>query len=106
MYDFRAILDKEPVAIAGALRSILFIGVLAGLFVMDEKLLAAIALGAEVGLGLFVRRVSTSVSAASENEAQAFAAGADAGAAAQAQDQSLLPSHVAVEDIPDAAGEG
>jgi hypothetical protein len=54
MYGLRAILQKQPSAIAGALRSILYIAVLAGLLVMDEKLLAGIALGAEVLLGLFV----------------------------------------------------
>jgi hypothetical protein len=54
MYSLKAILQKQPSAIAGALRSILYIAVLAGLLVMDEKLLAGIALGAEVLLGLFV----------------------------------------------------
>lgn len=62
MYSLKAIFDKEPVAIASAIRSVLFVLVLAGLLVMDEKLLAAIALGAEVLLGLFVRQASTSVS--------------------------------------------
>jgi hypothetical protein len=54
VYSLKAILQKQPSAIAGALRSILYIAVLAGLLVMDEKLLAGIALGAEVLLGLFV----------------------------------------------------
>lgn len=54
MYSLKAILQKQPSAIAGALRSLLYVAVLAGLLVMDEKLLAGIALGAEVLLGLFV----------------------------------------------------
>lgn len=62
MYDLKAILDKEPVVIASALRSILFVLVLASILIMDEKMLAAIALGAELLLGLFVRQASTSVS--------------------------------------------
>lgn len=55
MYSLTAILEKEPVAIAASIRSLLFIGVLSGLLVMDEQLLAAIALAAELILGLFVR---------------------------------------------------
>jgi hypothetical protein len=60
MYDFKAILDKEPVAIAAAIRSVLFVLVLTGLLLIDEKLLAGVALAAEVVLGLFVRNASTS----------------------------------------------
>lgn len=92
MYNLKAILDKQPVAIAGALRSVLFVLVLAGLLVMDEKLLAAIALTAEIVLGLFVWNGSTPNSTARVNEAQAFAAGQDA-----AEEEV---SHVATEDIP------
>lgn len=60
MYDLKAIFQKEPVVIAGTIRSVLFVLVLAGLIVLDEKLLAAIALGAELVLGLFVHQASTS----------------------------------------------
>ena len=78
MYDFKAILDKEPVAIAAALRSLLFVAVLAGLAI-DEKLLSAIALGAEITLALFVRKASTPTAKAEEQVAQAFDAGVVAG---------------------------
>ena len=61
-YDPRALLEKEPAVIAGALKSILWVGVLMGLFTeLDETQLAGIALGLEVVLGLFVRQSSTSV---------------------------------------------
>lgn len=62
MYSIKAILTKQPAAIAGAVRSVLFVLVLAGLFVIDEKVLSAIALGLEVVLGLFVYQTSTPVS--------------------------------------------
>ncbi len=55
-YSPLAILEKEPVVIAGAVRSILFVGVLMSLVVLDEKQLAGIALALELALGLFVRR--------------------------------------------------
>ena len=58
-YDLTAIFTKEPVVIAGAVRSVLFVAVLMGVFVIDEKQIAGIALGLEVLLGLFVRSQST-----------------------------------------------
>lgn len=101
MYNLKAILDKQPVAIASALRSVLFVLVLAGLLVMDEKLLASIALTAEIVLALFVWNGSVPVSTARVNEAQAFAAGAEAGSKAAGQDAAEEEvSHVATEDIP------
>lgn len=63
LYDLRNIFTKEPVAIAGTVRSILFIAVLLGLAVLDEKQLAGIALGLELLLGLFVRNAVTPTSA-------------------------------------------
>lgn len=60
MYAIGAVLDKEPAVIAGALRSILYVLVLVGAFVITVEQLAAIALAAEVLLGLFVRAKSTS----------------------------------------------
>jgi hypothetical protein len=63
MYSLSAILSKEPIVIAGALRSILYILVLAGIIAMDTELLAAVALAAEVVLGLFARQASTPVAA-------------------------------------------
>lgn len=59
LYDLKNILSKEPVAIAGAIRSVLFVLVLVGLIAIDEKVLAGIALAAEVVLGLFVRNSVT-----------------------------------------------
>ena len=59
-YSLTAIFTKEPVVSAGALRSILYVLILVGLIVLDEKQLAAIALALEVVLGLFARQGSTS----------------------------------------------
>ena len=58
IYSLRNIFLKEPVAIASGIRAILFVAVLFGLAV-DEKQLAAIALAAEVVLGLIARQAST-----------------------------------------------
>ena len=58
-YDLTAIFTKEPVVIAGAVRSVLFVAVLMGAVILDEKQIAGIALGLEVLLGLFVRSQST-----------------------------------------------
>lgn len=63
MYSLGAILDKNPSEIAGAVRSVLYVAVLAGLVVVDEKLLAATALGLEIVLGLFVRAKTTPTAA-------------------------------------------
>jgi predicted Kef-type K+ transport protein len=60
IYSIGNLLSKEPVAIAGALRSILWVGVLMGLVLLDEKQLAGIAIGLELVLGLFARAGSTS----------------------------------------------
>lgn len=57
-YDPRAIFEKEPAVIAGAVRAVLFGAVLFG-FAIDEQQLAGIALGLEVVLTLFVRSSST-----------------------------------------------
>lgn len=59
-YSLGNLFTKEPVVIAGAVRSVLYVLVLVGLIVLDEKALAAIALGLEVILGLFARTTSTS----------------------------------------------
>jgi hypothetical protein len=62
-YSIRNVLTKEPVVIAGAVRSILFVAVLLSLVVLDEKQLAGIAIGLELLLGLFARQTSTSTNA-------------------------------------------
>ncbi|HXJ63275.1 MAG TPA: hypothetical protein VNN79_05935 [Actinomycetota bacterium] len=59
-YSLTAIFTKEPVVIAGAIRSILYVLILVGVVVLDDKQLAAIALALEVVLGLFARQGSTS----------------------------------------------
>ena len=79
MYSPRAIFTQQPVAIAGALRSVLFVLILAGLVVMDEKLLSAIALSAEVLLNLFVWNAVKPVASARVDEAQAYADGVKEG---------------------------
>jgi hypothetical protein len=61
-YSFTNVFTKEPAAIAGAIRAVLLVLVLMGVFVIDEKQLAAIALALEVVLTLFVRQTSTSTS--------------------------------------------
>lgn len=60
MYSIRAILDKQPAVIAEAVRTILFVAVLAGLVNMDDKLLAGIGLAVSALLSLFVYHASTS----------------------------------------------
>lgn len=60
LYSIKNIFQKEPVAIASGIRSVLFVAVLFGLAI-DEKQLAAIALAAEVLLGLLARTLTTPV---------------------------------------------
>jgi hypothetical protein len=55
-YSLANIFLKEPVAIAGAIRSVLYVAVLLSLIALDEKQLAGIALGLELVLGLFARQ--------------------------------------------------
>lgn len=63
MYSLGNFLQREPVAIAGALRSVLWLAVLLGwINGLDEQALAGIALTAEIVLGLFARQASTSTS--------------------------------------------
>lgn len=59
MYSLRNLATKEPVVIAGAIRSVLFVAVLMGAVILDEKQLAGIAIGLELALGLFARQSST-----------------------------------------------
>lgn len=59
-YSITAIFTKEPIVIAGAIRSVLYVLVLLGLVVLGAEQLAAIALALEVVLGLFARQGSTS----------------------------------------------
>lgn len=59
-YSLANIFSKEPVVIAGAVRSVLWVLVLLSIVVLDEKQLAGIGLALEVVLGLFARQASTS----------------------------------------------
>lgn len=59
-YSITAIFTKEPIVIAGAIRSVLYVLVLLGVIVLGAEQLAAIALALEVVLGLFARQGSTS----------------------------------------------
>jgi len=54
-YSIFAIFEKEPAAIAGAIRVVLNVLILTGVLLWDEKLLAGVAIALEVGLTLFVR---------------------------------------------------
>jgi hypothetical protein len=59
MYSLRAILDKEPAAIAGAVQVILPVLVLLGVVSLDDKAMAGIVLVVSTLLALFVRNAST-----------------------------------------------
>jgi hypothetical protein len=60
MYSLGHALQKEPVVLAGAIRSLLWLAVLLGWVQgLDEAALAGIALVAEIVLGLFARQAST-----------------------------------------------
>jgi hypothetical protein len=59
MYSLTAIFTKQPVAIAGAVRSVLMVLILVGLVSVGEEALAGIALALEVVLTLFVVSTST-----------------------------------------------
>jgi hypothetical protein len=58
-YDPRAIFEKEPAVIAGALRTVLYGAVILGYVTLTVDQLAGIAIGLELVLGLFVRQSST-----------------------------------------------
>jgi hypothetical protein len=60
MYSLKAIAQKQPAAIAGAIRAILAALVLAKVIAVDIEVLAAGALALEVVLSLFVFSQSTS----------------------------------------------
>ena len=62
-YSLTNIFTKEPIVIAGAIRSVLFVLVLLSIVVLDEKQLAGIALAMELVLGLFARSQSTPTAA-------------------------------------------
>lgn len=64
-YSITNLFTKEPAVIAGAIKSILWIAVLLGFVTLGETQLAAIALGLELVLGLFVRSTSTPTAAPS-----------------------------------------
>ena len=53
IYSPKAILTKQPVAVASVVRQALLVAILLGVIVMDEKALAGIGILIELGLGLF-----------------------------------------------------
>ena len=59
MYDPRNLLSKEPVAIAAAVRSVLYVLILMNAVNLTPEQLAGIAIAMEVVLGLFARHNST-----------------------------------------------
>lgn len=61
-YSLTGILTKEPAVISGAVRSVLYVGVLMGIAHLSVEQLAGIALALEIVLGLFTRQTSTSSS--------------------------------------------
>jgi hypothetical protein len=66
MYDFRNILNAEPAAVAEAIRQVLFVGVLLGVFVLDAPQLAGISAAISLVLTLFVRKQVSSPKTVSE----------------------------------------
>lgn len=61
MYRLTAIFQKQPVAIAATVRSLILVAVLVGVVTVTEQQLAGIALAVELVLGLFVWNASTPV---------------------------------------------
>lgn len=62
-YSIGNLLQKEPVVIAGAIRSVLWVLVLLGVVALGEAQLAGIALALELVLTLFARQSSTPTAA-------------------------------------------
>ena len=59
IYDPRALFQKEPAVVAGAIRTVLYTLVLMNAVHLTVEQLAGIAVGLEVVLGIFVRQSST-----------------------------------------------
>ena len=59
MYSIRAILEKEPAALAEAVRTVLLLFVAFGIVKIGEQNLALVAIAVSVLLQLFVRQAST-----------------------------------------------
>lgn len=55
MYSLKNLWSKEPVAIAEAVRTVLFVAVLLNVLILESAQLAGIALVVSVVLSLFVR---------------------------------------------------
>ena len=100
-YSVTAIFTKEPAVISGALRSVIYVLILLGVFQLTVEQLAGIALGLELVLGLFVRSQSTS----STSPTLAVGTPVNAGAAVVA---SVVPppEPVAIAGDPPIAGGG
>ena len=91
-YDPREIFNREPTAIAGAIRTILYGAVIFGVVTLTVEQLAQIAIGLEVLLGLFVRQsVTPNVTVAEIVKTPPTAAGPIAAAEAAGVDTSKPP---------------
>lgn len=75
MYSIRAVLAKQPVVIAGAIRGVIYALVLFGVFDVAAEQLAGGALALEGVLGLFAWASVTPNVTASETAASAYAVG-------------------------------
>lgn len=69
------LLESEPVAIAAAVRAVLYSLVLLGVIVLDEAALAGIALAIELVLSLFLRNAVNTNATVQAVAAEAFEAG-------------------------------
>lgn len=93
IYDPRAIFQKEPAVVAGAIRTILYGAVILGVVHLTVEQLAGIAVGLEVVLGLFVRQSSTpNVTVAQIVNTPPTAAGPIAAAEAEGVDTTKPPA--------------
>jgi len=75
MYSPKAILAKQPVAIAAVIRSVLYALILGGVLHWDAMLLAGVALALEGVLGLFSWSQVTPNATAQANADAAYSSG-------------------------------
>ena len=88
-YSPKAIFEKEPAVIAGAIRTVLYGAVIFGVITLTVEQLAQVAIGLEILLGLFVRQSSTpNVTVAQIVNTPPTAAGPIAAAQAEGVDTS------------------
>lgn len=66
MYSLKSILDKEPVIVSGAVKAILAVLVITGVFELSAEALAGVVIALDAVLGLFVRQRSVSAATLAE----------------------------------------